>query len=358
MKKALSLSLAAILTVSVFSGCGTKTNTAQPGGSAAPAATSSAPATLTISGFGLNEDKMREYILKPFEEQNNCKIVLESGNNAERLAKVTNNPNSTIDIIYLSQQFAQQGFDKGAFEKIDYSKVSNAAKINEKAKFLVDQGQGPAYTMNRMGIIVKEGVNVKSFSDLWKSDFKGKIAIPDISTTFGPAMVVAASQKAGADYKADKGEAAFKALADLKPNVVKTYTKSSDLKNMFGSGEITAAVAAEFAYNSLGKDIKATFVDPTEGPYLNFNTLNIPKTSKNKDLALKYINYMLSEDVQLKSAQYLSDAPINTNVKLPDELAKTLTTNANVAKANALDFKIVNENLNNWVDKWNRTLNQ
>ena len=36
-------------------------------------------------------------------------------------------------------------------------------------------------------------------------------------------------------------------MKELKPNVVKTYSKSSDLANMFQSGEIEAAVVADFA---------------------------------------------------------------------------------------------------------------
>ena len=40
-------------------------------------------------------------------------------------------------------------------------------------------------------------------------------------------------------------EGRFEAMKELKPNVVKTYSKSSDLANMFQSGEIEAAVVAD-----------------------------------------------------------------------------------------------------------------
>ena len=59
------------------------------------------------------------------------------------------------------------------------------------------------------------------------------VSIPEITTTFGPAMVYVAGDHAGTPVAEDEGKAAFETLAELKPNLVKTYTKSSDLINMF-----------------------------------------------------------------------------------------------------------------------------
>jgi putative spermidine/putrescine transport system substrate-binding protein len=318
--------------------------------------------TLTISGFAIAEDAVWEYIIAPFEKQYNCKVVFESGNNAERLTKVSNNPNTEVDIIYLAQSAAQDGFKSGLFEKVDYAKIPNAAFINQAARFLIDQGQGPAYTWNRLGIIYNpDAVNapITSFADLWREDLQGKITIPDITTTFGPAMVIIAAKRSGADYAADQGEAAFQALSALKPNLVKTYTRSSDLKNLFVGGEIVAAVAAEFAYNTLnGIDVKTEFVNPSEGPYLNFNTLNIIKNSKEKELAYAYLNYILSEEVQRIAAEHGIDAPINTQVRLTPNMPAAFTTAETAKNANSVDFAAVNPLLPAWVDRWNRTLNQ
>ena len=45
--------------------------------------------TLTISTWSANIDTITANVFAPFEEANNCKIVLDLGNNAPRLAKVT-----------------------------------------------------------------------------------------------------------------------------------------------------------------------------------------------------------------------------------------------------------------------------
>jgi putative spermidine/putrescine transport system substrate-binding protein len=142
MKKIVALILAISMTAVLFAGCGSKKATEQP-------QASKEPQTLIISNWGLGEEALLANIFKPFEEKFNAKVVLESGNNSERLTKVKNNPNSDVDIIYHAQSFAQDGFDAGLFEKIDYSKIPNVANLNEKAKNFVEEGQGPAYTVNR-----------------------------------------------------------------------------------------------------------------------------------------------------------------------------------------------------------------
>lgn len=359
MKKKIAIILAMLMALSLFASC--STGTAPSAAPSSPAATkSSEPRKLVISTWGLSEDKLWENVFKPFEQKYNCKIVLDIGNNGERVTKLKNNPNSDVDIVYLAESFSAQAITDGMFEKIDYSKISNYAKLNPKAKAVADQGYGPAYTLNRIGIAynpTKLGFKIESWSDLWRPELKGKIAIPDITTTFGPHFLQICAVKAGVPLDKDKGEAAFKQLAALKPNVVKSYTKSSDLANMFASGEIVAAVTADFAFGAIVKAAPSVvLVDPKEGAYLNFNTINISKNSKNKDLALLFIDWALSQEVQTKEAKDIQESPVNVDVKLTEQESKNLTYGDVIAKSNLIDYKIINPNLKDWTDKWNRTL--
>lgn len=357
IKKKIALGLATIFTTAAFTGCASSNKDG-----AESKKENTEGTKLVISTWGYDEDKLWENVFKPFEEENNVKIVLETGNNSERLTKLKTNPNSNIDIVYLAEAFAQEGVKDGLFEKIDYSKVPNAEKLTDKAKYLVEQGYGPAYTLNRAAIAydpAKTGMEIKSWKDLWKSELKEKVSIPDITTTFGPSVVYSAALKGGSDVKTDKGEDAFKQLEALKPNLVKTYKKSSDLANMFSNDEIAAAVIADFAYPKVREaNPNVKFVDPEEGAYLNFNTINIVKNSKNKELALKFINYALSKEVQTRTAKALGESPSNVEVKLTEEESKDLTYGESLEKANVIDNTFVNTVKNTWIEKWNRILNQ
>lgn len=348
IKKSLVSILVGALTLTTLAGCG------------ASKTSEGAKKQLVISTWGLSEDLLNENVFTPFEEKYGVDVVLEVGNNSERLTKLQNNPNSNVDLIYLAESFAEQGIEKNLFEKIDYSKVPNAKNLNEKAQTTVERGFGPAYTLNSIGIAVdpSAGIEIKSFEDLWKPELAGKIAIPDITTTNGPAILAMAAQKAGVTLESDNGAAAFKELEALKPNVVKTYSKSSDLANMFSSGEIKAAVVADFAYSTIAKaKPEVTYIVPNKGTYLNFNTININKNSKNKDLAYEFINYALSQEVELKTAKALNESPVNTKVQLNEEEAKNLTYGPVVENAKVLDFKYINSQMSTWIDSWNRIMN-
>ena len=318
---------------------------------------------LVISTWGLNADIIKKDVYEEFEKANNCEIVVEEGTTTDRYGKLKANPNYAIDIIELSQSEAAKGYADGVFEKIDYSKIPNASNLIEGAASLKENGYGPAYTVNSIGIIYdkeKVGFEIKEWADLWRPELKGKISIPEITSTFGPAMVHIASDYKEVDIKSDNGAAAFEALAELKPNIVKTYAKSADLANMFSAGEITVAVIGDFGIPSVKKEgvvPNAEYVVPASGTYANFNTIDINATSKNKELAYKYIDWRLSKELQEKTASSLNEAPTNKEVELSGEVAENKTYGEIAQRAKAIDYSFVNPLLSNWIDQWNRIIN-
>lgn len=314
---------------------------------------------LVISTWGLNEDLLWENVFKPFEEEHNVEIVLETGNNSERLTKLKNNPNSEIDLVYLAEAFSQEAATEGLFEELDYSKIPNTEKLISKAKELAENKMNVPYTLNRIAIAYnpeKVDFEINSWTDLWRPELAGKISIPDITTTFGPSMVFVSALKAGVDE--ENIDKAFDALEQLKPNIVKTYSKSSDLANMFAGGEIVAAATAEFVVVNINQATpEVAYINPEEGSFLNFNTISITKNSNNKDLAYEFINYALSEEVQTRTAKALGESPVNGDVQLTDEESKNLTYGEDVNQGNTINYQFANPLMKDWIDKWNRILN-
>lgn len=316
---------------------------------------------LVVSTFGLNEDNSIKDVYKPFEELTGSTLVTDTGTASERFTKLSSNPEAGIDIIEISQSLAADGATSGLFEAVDLSKIEHAKDLIDSAKTVADEIGGVPYVVNSVGIVYNPeavGFEITSFDDLW-GNLNGKIAIPDITTTYGPAMVCIASDYKGVDYKSDNGAVAFEALAELKPNVTKTYAKSSDVVNMFTSGEIVAAVVGDFAVPVI-KDANPdmVFVSP-EGAYANFNLLCVNKSSKNKDLAYEYINYRLSPELQKRTANpaSLNEAPTNKMVELTAEESQNLTYGEVAANAKSLDYAFVNPLLPEWIDQWNRIIN-
>ena len=366
MKKSIALALCAAMTLTACGGAATEETKAENNAPAAEAQAETkaeAPAgdqKLVLSTYGLSEDVSAEEVYAPFEQQFGCEIVTETGGTNDRYTKLAADSESTIDVIELSQSMTAKGIAEGLFEEIDLSKIENAKDLIPAAKAMAEAGQGVAYTINSIGIRYNPDAvdfEITSFDDLWDPSLEGVVSIPEITTTFGPAMVYMASDHAGVDITTDNGEAAFQALAELKPNLVKTYAKSSDLINMFTSGEVAVAIVGDFGVPTIqAANPNLVYVTP-EGTYANFNTISITKNCKNKELAYEYLNYRLSAALQTTTAAALNEAPTNSTVEIDAEQAANMTYGEKANKAKALDYGFVNPLLNEWIDKWNRTIN-
>lgn len=315
---------------------------------------------LVISTWGFSADFFKNEVYAPFERDHNVEIVVDIGNNAERLNRIRKG-SSDVDVVYLSDYFAAQAIKEGLFGKIDRSKIPNLTQIYPIARAPLGTDYGPAYTIGELGIaynpdLVKK--TISSWSDLWSPEFKGNLAIPSITTTSGPMMLDAASRVSGSrQFSAD---AAFGQLKALNVNIVKFYGQTSEFVNMISQQEIAGGPLMQMYF----KDVKAAvpnavFVTPKEGGYAVMNTLNVVKTSKHMDLAFAFINWQLSEEVQEKSAKAHVDSPVNMGVVLNAQEANGVTYGASVINSLIkLDMNFVNDNMKIWTDRWNREVAQ
>lgn len=361
MKKKFLVGMVALTSIALAACGNSAANNGGSTGSSDDNSSNAGSKTLVVSTFGLSEDIVKKDIMDPFSKENDAKVTLEVGNSADRFTKLKNNPKSGVDVIELAQNNSTEGNQDDMFLNITEKDVPNLANLTDGAKEVYESGAGVPIAVNSIGIVYdkeKVGKEITSWDDLWSDDLKGKISVPDITVTAGPLMLYVASDHAGKDIASDDGEAAFKAMEELKPNVVKTYSKSSDLANMFQSGEIEVAVVADFAVDIIkGAADNVEYVVPESGTYANYNTVNIPKETENKELALAFVNHRISEESQKTKALSLNEGPTNKDVELTEAEAENKTYGVIADRAEAVDFKMINKNLPNWIDQWNRTMN-
>lgn len=340
MKKLLIL----ILSLLVFTGCSSQKEEVS---------------SLVVSTWGLSQDVLEKVVFDPFQEANNCNLTLDLGKTDERYTRFSSDSSSSVDVIELSEIAAEKGYQANLFEEIDYSKLENGDKLIDALKPLIDAKKGPAYTLNSLVIVYdSETVSkeINSYKDIWDESLEKFVGIPNITTSFGPAMVYIAADYAESDPFS--GNEAFDALSKLKPNIVKSYGKSSDIANMFTNKEVGVALVGDFALPMILKDnpnLKVVF--PSDKMYVNFNTLNINKNSKNKDLAYKYVDYRISSTLQTLSAKELNEAPTNKEVVLKGDVALNKTYGDNALNLSPIDVKKVTDVLDSWIDNWNRVIN-
>ena len=311
--------------------------------------------TFTISWWGYNGDKLQANIVEPFQEICGCEVVFETGNNADRLGKLTARGGAGVDVIYLTDAYSQIGAEAGIFQPVDRSLVPNIDQLYDIAQ--APQGEyGPAYTVGRVGIVYDgdEVAPITSWADLWRDDLEGEVSLPGITTTAGPMIVVQAGDKAGVDAYAD-ADAAFAEIEALEPNVVKNYNTGSEMVNLISTDEVDVTVAQDFALASLKEAVPSiVWADLEDGDIATLNTVNIPVGAGNVELAHRFIDFILSQEVQQINAEQGVDAPVNVNVELTPEQASIWTYGPDaIAALSRMDYEKMNAVKADWIDRWN-----
>ncbi|MDI7246758.1 MAG: ABC transporter substrate-binding protein [Bacillota bacterium] len=315
---------------------------------------------LVISTWGYGYDIFKGIWQEPFEQRYDCKIAWEFGNNSERANKLRmfkNNPR--VDVVQITDYFAQMLTNEGILEDITEAEVPNLAYLYDFAKRPLKNGTSPAYTIGRCGIVYRTDVikqPITSWKDLWRADVQGKLALPDVTTTQGPMVMEMTARILGCDLK--NIDAVFNKLAELKKGTVKFYMKSSELINMFTRGEVAVApTQAMFFRDFVKAGLPVAWVDPVEGTPAVINVIAVVKGAPHEDLAMKYVNYMLSKEVQYESAMKIKDSPVNKLVQIPEDARAGLTYGEDVIKNLVLlDWDYVLQHWDAWVERWNREI--
>lgn len=367
-KKLLSMILMAAMTASLTA-CGgsAKEETAASEAATTAAGTSADKAEgaelpsfegqeLKISTFSFNAELLQKNVYDPFMEATGCKLIVEGGKNAERVTKIKETPKN-YDIVIIGDAFIADLIDQDLIDTVDSTKLSNLDALYDIAKAPFGEEYGPAYTFNRLGIVYDKAtcpIEINSWEDLWNPELEGSVAIPDITTTSGPLFYYSVAKMANLVPGTDD-DAIFKKMEELKPNVMKTYTSANDTITMLNQGEISAAVLLDFSYTqakSASEDY--VWVDPSEGSYSGYNTINIIKGCENKELAQAFIDFYISKEVQLAEALDGVDSPVRTDVELTPEQSANFTYGKEMIDSLLLpDWSVINTNKADWTSRWN-----
>ena len=313
---------------------------------------------LVVSNFAFNGELLQKNIYDPFMEMTGCEIVVDAAGNAQRVTKITESPED-YDVVVIGDMFVKQLMDAGCIDTVDSAKLTNLEGIYESARAPMGAEYGPAYTFNRLGIVYDSAycdVEIKSFADLWNPALADSIAIPDMTATTGPLFYFATAETFGLVPGKDD-EAIFAKLAELKPNVVNTYTSANNTITMLNQGEISVAVLLDYSYTTAkNANPDYVWVDPIEGSFAGYNMLNIIKGTEVKDLATAFIDYYLSYDVQLAEALDGVDSPVRTDIVLEPEQAANFTYGEEMVNSLKLvDWAVIVENQAKWSEMWNST---
>ena len=273
--------------------------------------------TLTISVYAFAQDAYSKIVYQPFEKMCGCKLVVETGNSAERLAKMeANKANPVIDMAVMSMADALEATRKGLVDKIDTAKLSNYDKLYDIAKDPNKDGMSVGYTFYATSIAYRsDKVKIESWNDLLSKKLAGQVAFPNVTTNQGPPalyMLGLAMGKDTPDLKAPIDE-----VGKHRNDIVTFYTRSSQLVQLFEQGEIWAAPIGRFAWAPIRKlDVPIEWATPEGRPDRRHERDGRHPWLQQRDLALKFMDFWLSTKIQTELANALVDSPANKEVKV------------------------------------------
>ena len=325
-----------------------------------PFSASAQEKTLTISVYAFAQDDFKSIVYDPFQAKCGCKLVVETGNSVERLAKMeANKANPLVDMAVVSMADALSATRKGLIDKIDTSKLSNFAKLYDIAKDPNGDGMSVGYTFYATSIAYRsDKMKIDSWADLLKPEYVGHVAFPNVTTNQGPPALYMLGLALGKD--APDLKAPIEALGEKKDDIVTFYEKSSQLVQLMQQEEIWAAPIGRFSWAGFTKlDVPVAWATPKEGQTGGMNVMVMTKGSKNQDLALQFMDFWLSTDIQTKLAEKLVDSPANKEVKLSDEAAGNLTYGEDTAKSlKLIPSAAALDNRAGWLKEWNDKVGQ
>jgi len=273
-------------------------------------------------------DYTEETVVKQFEERFGIKVVTDSfGSNEELLAKLQGGA-SGYDVVVPSDYMVSILIKQGQLAELDHEKIPNLAHVYGHLKGLYYDPQN-SYSVPYLWGTTGIGYNAdlvtpppESWQVLWDQRYKGKISLlNDEREVYGMALRAAGeSLNATEPAKLDAAKARLMAQKAL----VKTYT-SENYDQLLVSGEVALAHGwSGTILRAAAERPSIKYVIPKEGGTIWQDNLCVLKSSKHKDEAMAFINFLLEPKTAALITSKVKYASASEEARLfvPKEIAQ------------------------------------
>ncbi|UCH32062.1 MAG: extracellular solute-binding protein [Candidatus Bathyarchaeota archaeon] len=317
---------------------------------------------------------VEQYIVPLMLEKHDCEVVVAEAISNEALSKVMAAPDDPpYDVIRVDAYPFVQGKNADLWATLNQSEAPN---INEIPTWLQDADmKGIGMSWYTMGIgympelLEANGIPPPdSWWDLWDPALNGKATIQSISSTWSVFFMIEIACALADDPEAYANEtlmmAGLEKIKELRDigNIGVFHGASSEMLALMEAGEVWAGHQA--AYRIVGglveKGVNASWV-PCETGLLGFTYTCITEGSNNKDMAHKFINYLLD-------AEFLAEWHRKTRQAVGNEKALAYLTPNELESYDIMypegideilispDWEYVAEHQPDWTEWWNANI--
>lgn len=317
------------LTLLIAVGCGSKSDGESSGGTD----------TLTVVDWGGAVTEARQdTIFKPFEEEHNVKIEVESPTDYGKLKAMVDGGNTTWDVVNVDTFWAETAGTDGLLEPIDYDIVSKDNIIPELA---TEYSMGAEMYSTVIAYNTEEnpdGDHPENWEEFWDVEkYPGARALYNDPLETIEIALLADGVDPDDLYPLDI-DRAFDSLEKLEESTeVVWWDAGAEPVELLSTG----TVAYSAAWNGRITDAQADGV-PVDLEYnqatLSSESWAVPKDSKNQELAMEFIEFASSAEVQAAFAETIDYSPVNEEAieMLPDEVRERLGQSPELAESQVL----------------------
>lgn len=304
-KKSIILLVSILIVGSILSGCGSK----KP--------------SINVYNWG---DYIDESVLKDFEKEFGIKVNYSMFATNEDLYVKLKQGGESFDVIFPSDYMIEKMIKEDMLVKLNKDNIPNLKNIDEDfldLDFDPNNEYSVPYMWGTVGIIYNKTMVddvVDSWDILWNEKYKDQIIMLNSQRD----TIAVALMKLGYSMNTrnvDELEKAKEELIRQRP-LVWAYQGDEVKDTMVGGEAALAVVWSGDAVTMIRDNPDLEYVIPKEGTNLWFDNMVIPSTTKNKEGAEAFINFMARPDIAVKNTDYIGySTPIPEAIDmLPEDI--------------------------------------
>lgn len=291
-----------------------------------------------------------------FEKQFGTKVTFTVDTSGPALAKVrAEGASPKTCVLWTIPTIQTEGERLGLYEKLDYAKIPNLKDIDQS---LVDpENFAVPKSVDYIGITYNEKIFADkgftpptSWSDLFKPEYKGKVALESPADSYGQVTVagLAAVMEKGADQRG--AAAVMDRVVKAGPDILWGSSPAAMTQLLTQTDAWIAAFSSSYVWQAIDAGAPLKFIHPKEGSFPVASHWAIIKNCPNQAAAYNWVNWHISPEIQALEAETVSRFPVNQksaallqkgSAKVKDRLGQTV-------HAVPMDWKFIQKEYKGW----------
>ncbi|MCF6459641.1 ABC transporter substrate-binding protein [Clostridium sp. Cult3] len=265
-------------------------------------------------------------VIKDFEKEFNVKVNYNTFATNEDMYVSIKKGGTSYDVAFPSDYMIERMINEDMLEKINKGNISYLENIEDRfldLEFDPNNDYSVPYMWGTFGIIYNKNLvseKVDSWDILWDEKYKDQILMLDSQRdSIAIALIRLGYSMNSRDI--NELEKAKEELIKQKP-LVYAYVGDEVKDMMVGEEAALAVVWSGDAVAMIRENENLEYVIPKEGTNLWFDNMVIPKTSKNKEMAEQFINFMNRPEIAARNTDYIGYSTPNFKAMelLPEDI--------------------------------------